>query len=129
MMRYNNTNFQGVRSVMLLQYLAILLLMSTLALYGFIQPYQETGTNILEVIFSINTIILLLLRGTKVIEDEWGRTFGKDKSIATGKCTDNRSINITAFAWILFPLYYSSLVITCVITTVWLTTEIRQVFR
>ena len=100
--------------------------MVVLALYGFIQPYQDTTTNMLEIIFSINTIILLLLRSTRTVEDELGMpSVSQPGHNTTSECTDNLSINITAFAWILFPFYYSSLFIASVVAIVYFIRKIR----
>lgn len=98
--------------------------MIILALYGFVQPFRSRAANILEVVFSVDVLILLLLRETTTIEDEVGTSSIIDSvEISSGssgdECKDEIK-SITDFAWLLFPFYYFSILITCVVGIIWI---------
>lgn len=102
-----------------------------MAVYGYVQPFREKAANILEVVFSIDVIILLLLKGTTTVNDALGMpsiTYSTLKSNSSDICTEKVStIKITAFSWLLFPFYYFCLVITCAVAIVWTIMQMRYV--
>ena len=111
-----------------MQYAATVLFMMTLALYGFVQPYKEKVANMLEVIFSIDTIVLLLLQETSTINDAIGILSISYSTLnsSSDDCISEFS-SITPFTWLLFPFYYMSLLITSVTLAVWSIVQIRCV--
>ena len=88
--------------------------MITAAVYGHMQPFKQFAVNVLETVLSINTIILLLLRNTRTIGD----ILGSPKSFDTTACEDNVK-SVTDFSWLLLPVYYLPLVISCTVGGVW----------
>ena len=110
------------------QYPAIFLL---IVVYGYFQPFQVTAVNIIEVALSVDTVILLLLRRTKTIEDVLGMSSGvQTQSIARNDsdtdCVDEVG-SITDYTWLLFPFYYLPLLISCAAAFVWITLQLKSV--
>ena len=102
------------------------MLILILGSYGFTQPFKQKAANILEVVLSIDAIILLLLRETTTVEDEMGMPSIIDASHISSSsstsegCTDELQ-DITDFAWLLFPFYYFTLIVTCGAAVTWIT--------
>ena len=111
-------------SLAFLQYPAIFMLMISSSVYGFVQPFQHLAVNILETVLSINTLILLLLRNTDIIEEDLGSLSQQPEHAET--CQDKVE-GLTAFTLLLLPLYYLPLMIGCSIGGVWITFQVRWV--
>ena len=90
--------------------------MITVAVYGYIQPFKHLAVNILEIVLSINTLILLLLRNTENIEDSLG-TLGQ-QPLHSGGCQDEVE-GVTDFVWLLLPVYYLPLLMFCTVGLGW----------
>ena len=88
--------------------------MITAAVYGHMQPFKQLAVNVLETVLCINIITLLLLRNTETIKDNLGSL----ESFNTTVCEDNVK-GVTDFSWLLLPVYYLPLVITCSVGGVW----------
>ena len=91
--------------------------MITAAFYGHTQPFKQLAVNVLETVLSINTIILLLLRNTHTIRDSFD-SLGDQKLYNETLCQDEVK-GVTAFSWLLLPVYYLPLVICCTVGGVW----------
>ena len=97
-----------------------------LSAYGFVQPFRHWTANVLELVLSIDALVLLLLRGTTTVEDAMGTPSIIGSSQVTNssvKCTDNIG-SITDFTWLLFPFYYFSLIVTCTAAVIWILTAL-----
>ena len=98
------------------------------AIYGYVQPFREKAVNILEVVLSVDTIILLLLRRAQTFRDELGMT-SVAYTISQGNTSSSDCIedsgSITGFSWLLFPFYYLPLVISCIVAVAWSIFQIK----
>ncbi|CAI8057065.1 hypothetical protein GBAR_LOCUS31079 [Geodia barretti] len=83
--------------------LVILVLAGILALFGHAHPYKHRLTNISEVAVLTNFIILLALRQTPYVIDEY---FQFPSEEGEGGCGDNVPRGVATISWILLPLYY-----------------------
>lgn len=103
--------------------------MVLIAVYGYFQPFKATAVNILEVVLSVDTIILLLLRRTETIEDALGMSSVVQIQSRNESDTDcvGEVKGITDFTWLLFPLYYLPLLISCAAAVVWIALELKSV--
>jgi hypothetical protein len=99
------------------EYPAIFVLMITAAVYSYVQPFKQLAVNVLETVLSINTIILLLLRNTSTIRDDLS-SLGRQLSLNETLCQDEVK-GVTDFSWLLLPVYYLPLVISCTSGGVW----------
>lgn len=97
--------------------------MITAALYSYIQPFEQLHVNILETVLSINTLILLLLRNTQDISDNLDTL--KKQSPQNGTVCQDDVRDVTAFSWLLLPVYYLPLIICCIAGGVWAYIKIR----
>jgi hypothetical protein len=111
------------------EYLAIVVLILILGSYGFAQPFRLEAANVLEVVLSIDALILLLLRDTTTVEDEMGMPSIVEASqiISSNSegCTDALG-DVTDFAWLLFPFYYFILLVTSAAAITWIVLIIRS---
>lgn len=98
------------------------MLMISASLYGFVQPFKHLAVNILETVLSINTLILLLLRNTDIIEEDLGSLSQQPEHTST--CQDKVE-GLTAFTLLLLPLYYLPLIIGCTVGGVWIAFQVR----
>lgn len=108
-----------------LQYPAIFILMITMAVYGYVQPFRQLAVNILEVILSINTIVLLLLENTETIRDDLDSTLNLAADGLQGSGCQDEVDGVTDFSWLLMVFYYLPLIISCCAGGVWLAVKIR----
>ena len=119
-------------SFLQLQYLATVVLILILGSYGFAQPFRLEAANVLEVVLSIDALILLLLRETTTVEDEMGMPSVIEASqiISSNSegCTDALG-DVTDFAWLLFPFYYFILIVTSAAAITWIVLIIRCVSK
>ena len=91
--------------------------MITAAVYSYVQPFKQLAVNVLETVLSINTIILLLLRNTSTIRDDLS-SLGRQLSLNETLCQDEVK-GVTDFSWLLLPVYYLPLIISCTSGGVW----------
>ena len=94
--------------------------------YGYVQPYKHRKVNILETALSINTLILLLLRNTRILEETLGSLGELTVKNESAPCQDS-VVGVTQFAWLLMPAYYLPLIILCVVCTTWTIFKARWV--
>ena len=98
--------------------------MVTVSVYGYVQPFKQLAVNILETVLATNTLILLLLRHTKIISDELGSLGNQPLVNETGSCRDGVE-GVTGISWLLLPVYYMPLIISCSAGAVWAAFRIR----
>ena len=86
----------------------ILVLSITLAVYGHYQPYKSNATNLLEIAILADLLILLLLRDTPALIEDFLKFPGDGSHhiYTEGECTDTPD-GIAAIVWILSPFYYA----------------------
>lgn len=86
-------------------YLAI-----SVAVCGFIKPYKDHISNILDILLSATTMILLLLRNTnELFGDTTGRNRNngeREMSINSSKYRCDTGSKDSSIVWILIPFYY-----------------------
>ena len=111
--------------ILSLQYPAVFILMVTLAVYGYVQPFEQLAVNILEVILSINTIVLLLLENTETISDDLDSALNQTADNVQGSRCQDEVDGVTDFSWLLMVFYYLPLIISCSAGGVWLGVKIR----
>ena len=98
--------------------------MITAAVYGYLQPFKETGVNIIETGLSINTLILLLLRNTDKVEESLGTLEEQSDFDENSSCQDSVD-GVTDFVWLLLPLYYLPLVAFGTVGVIWISLRVR----
>ena len=112
-----------------MQFPAIFVLSVTIAVYGFVQPYKDMASNIIETVLSLNVLLLLLLQNTELIVDELQKVkVPEQPSVETANVTNqcsNEINGITDLTWLLLPFYYIPLVVSVLVTTVWVMSRIR----
>ena len=86
-----------------IQTLVILVLAGILTLFGHVHPYKHRLTNLSEVAVLANFIILLALRQTPYVIDEY---FQFPSEEGEGGCGDHVPKGVATISWILLPLYY-----------------------
>lgn len=105
--------------------------MITAAVYGHVQPFKQLAVNVLETVLTINTIILLLLKNTETIRDNLsslslGKKLPHNKTIPHNEAHFQDELkDVTDFSWLLLPVYYLPLFISCTVGGVWAVREGR----
>ncbi len=109
-----------------LQYPAILVLAVIIAVYGFIQPYKNLAANIVELFLSLDTVLLLLLKNTEQVVDQFqnfsSQSVCQESTNTTCQCDIDE---ITSLTWLLLPLYCIPLLATFAAAIGWITVTIR----
>ena len=103
------------------QYPAIFVLSVILAVFGFLQPYENLYCNVLESLLSLDVLVLLLMRNTVQISDEL-QVLPQNNTTAN-QCTDISGV--TGFTWLLLPFYYFPLIVLAIVCIVVLTHRVR----
>ena len=86
---------------------------------GFIQPYNDHLSNILDVLLSSSTVIMLLLRNSNELVAEHGNEYiDNQTSVFQNDC--NMEFEGTTFVWILAPFYYLPVAILILAASVYL---------
>ncbi len=84
---------------------AVLLLMCiVLTLYGFHRPYKDTLTNVLELLVDLNSIFLLILISSNILEPYY--SLPTKSTYSSMDCT--AAAGIAAATWVILPVYYFS---------------------
>ena len=98
-----------------LQTLVILVLAGILTLFGHAYPYKHRLTNISEVVILTNFIILLAIRQTPYVIDEYFQFPNEEEE---GRCSDQTVKGVATISWILLPLYYLPVLVFAVVIAV-----------
>ena len=108
-----------------LQYLATLAILVMITVFGYLQPYKDMYCNALEFVLSLNVLVLLLMRNTEQISDELQVLPQQTSNMTTVGACIREVEGITAFSWLLFPLYYFPPVVFLVAGATWVTFSVR----
>ena len=103
-------------------YPAIFIILILLFVVGFIQPYKHWSYNTLDVVMTGNILVLLLLRNTDQVEEDFQvippqsqlRRMGRGGRAECGEIE-----GVTNMTWLLFPFAYFPLLLTLIILVVW----------
>ena len=80
------------------------------AVHGYVQPYRDLLTNLLEIAVNVNFLILLLINKTPYFYDD---LFVFSPHTEDDEC-DGIHNNIAQVSWIFMPVYYLPLIGACV---------------
>lgn len=101
------------------QYPAIFILIILTGLVGFLQPYKRLFSNLLDVVLSVITLTMLLLRNTDTVLEELQKV--RSSSFNETKEEECRSSDgLTDMVALLSVLYYIPLVVFLTAAGVWL---------
>ena len=96
-----------------------------IAVFGFLQPYENMYCNVLESLLSLDVLVLLLMRDTEQLSDEL-QVLSQQTSNMTTVGTCRRPVEgITGFSWLLFPLYYFPPVVFLIAGGTWVAFNIK----
>lgn len=103
-------------------------MISTIVLIsGFVKPYSDAIANYIEMLLGVIVLILLLLRNTEQLQEDW-KHIPLNKEDISGKCFNEVGFaGASTFAWFLAVLYYLPLLATSVGITLWMVYRIRYV--
>ena len=99
---------------------------------GYLEPYSDKISNILELFLSIDILILLLLRNTDQLNEDLKHIPLREGEILLRqqKCGQEAEIQAASrFAWLLFVFYYLPLLTAIVGVILWCACRIRFVHR
>ena len=86
------------------------LLAVIIAVYGCVQPYKDTLTNILEIFVQVDFLILVFLWATPHISEEFFVFKPPSNSTSShGECAGDTK-GVAEIVWILMPIFYLPLV-------------------
>ena len=113
-------------------YPAIYILLIIIVMIGFCQPYKHWYSNVLEVVFASDVLVLLLLRNTNEIENDLQvlpqqsglRRMGRGNR---EECGDIEGV--TQMAWLLFPFSYLPLAVSLIILIGWIVYKVGGYVR
>ena len=99
----------------------MIILMATFALYAYMMPYKDTVVNLVELAFQLCLLLLLLLRSTQSIVDDY-LVFPHEGSDSISKISRDcsKNVGIAKLSWLLLPFTYAPLVIIPVIIAIML---------
>ena len=99
--------------------------MIMMVLYGYVQPYDDRTSTLLEAVLSINVLVLLLLRNINQLRETLGVLFYPVATVALNQTECSLIAETkTRFAWTLFPFYYVPLVVGVAATICWIITKL-----
>ena len=90
---------------------------------GLLWPYSDVVINILDIVLSVDIMILLLIKNTKQIEDDLNDISFKEVS-RSNSCTEYE-LDLSAQSSILLPFYYFPLVILLVAFGIWAVVRLK----
>ena len=102
------------QSLAILQGVCALFVAVYTTVHGYVQPYRDTLTNLLEMAVNVNFLLLLLLSTTHYFNDD---LFIFPPHTENEEC-DGYHNSIAQVSWILMPVYYLPLLGACVTTIV-----------
>ena len=100
----------------ILQGVCLLFLAVYTTAHGYVQPYRDLLTNLLEIAVNVNFLILLIMNTTHYFNDDLF-IFPRHDDHHTEECGDIHN-SIAHVSWIFMPVYYLPLIGACVIATV-----------
>lgn len=100
-------------------YPKIFVLMIAIVMYGYAQPYKHAGVNVLEILLSVNTLILLLLVNTTTFQEELSIIGPLPDNGEISSCRESLG-GVTDFAWLLLPVYYLPLIMFFTVGFTWI---------
>ena len=103
-------------------YPAIYVLLILLFVVGLVQPYKHWSYNVLDMVMAGNILVLLLLRKTNQVEEDYQvippqsqqRRMGRGGRAECGEIE-----GVTNMTWLLFPFSYFPLLLTLILLVVW----------
>lgn len=101
------------------QYSSIFVTIIILTIYGYVQPYKHTLSNVMEVVLAVDVLIMLLIKNTNQIHDQLLGLPPQPASVlainSTSVCTDDDNIvGVSPLVILLTPFYYFPLAVTLV---------------
>ena len=90
-----------------------------LSIYGYIQPYKDMISNVLEVVLAVDVLVMLMMKNTDLIRDS---LIGIRPHLVntTTTCIEGGNVQgISPLVILLTPFYYLPLVITVAVGVVW----------
>ena len=110
------------------QYPAMVIISVLIVLTGLTRPYSSALTNLLDMVLSVNVLILLLIRNTRQANDDLSAvSFHMMKSTDSSSCADY-DLDLSTLSYILLPFFYLPLLLTLVAFCVWLARLLRYVY-
>ena len=104
----------------------MLVLTLTIAVYGFLQPYKSRWANAMEILLQIDFLLLLMLRTTPIIQDQYLKFPSPPPSPgADGDRCYSGVTGVAKISWILTPFYYIPLLVLAVTAVVYCLLYIR----
>ena len=92
-----------------------------IAVFGFLQPYENMYCNVLESLLSLDVLVLLLMRNTEQISDQLQVL--PQNNITASQCADISGV--TRLSWLLLPFYYFPVIVLVLVCSVMVTCRVR----
>ena len=92
-----------------------------IAVFGFLQPYENMYCNVLESLLSLDVLVLLLMRNTEQISDQLQVL--PQNNITASQCADISGV--TGLSWLLLPFYYFPVIVLVLVCSVVVTCRVR----
>ena len=108
----------------------MLVLAITITVYGFLQPYRGLLANAMEMFLQIDFLILMMLRITPIIQDQYlvfssPTTTVPPSSSMDGKICSDSVAGVAKFTWVLTPFYYIPLLVLVLTAAVYTVLSVR----
>ena len=81
-----------------------------MTVYGYIRPYRSLCSNVIELVVSLNFLLLLILDSTSYFSD----MYFIFQSASSNEHCYGQFEGVTIISWILMPFYYLPLVALCI---------------
>ena len=104
----------------------MLVLAITITVYGFLQPYRGLFANAIEIFLQIDFLLLLMLRITPIIQDQY-LVFPSpppSSSVDGDHCFDSIA-GVAKITWVLTPFYYVPLLVLVLTAVVYSVLSVR----
>ena len=90
---------------------------------GLLWPYSDVVVNILDLVLSVDVMMLLLIRNTKQIEDDLNDVSFK-KTSRSSSCTEYK-LDLSVQSIVLLPFYYFPLVVLLLVFSTWIVIKLK----
>lgn len=111
-------------SLFFVQYPAMFIICILIITTGLVWPYIDIFSNILDIVLSVDVMLLLLIRNTRQFNDDLNKFSFKELSSTNSSCV-NYELEFSALSYILIPFFYAPLLITLAAAFVWVAHRLR----
>lgn len=109
--------------ILILQCPAMLIISVYIVIMGMTWPYRDTGSNLLDLLLSVDVMILLLLNNTRQLRDEFNDV-NLEKVNDPNQCLEYK-FEAPTLSYIMLPFYYLPLLLSLIACCVWIVILIR----